>query len=71
MKNHTATFAVGKYLCTMTFDSAKKQLNCEWDPHMPPACSLIAAELEQYRAGRDALMASVAKDIGGKILIVG
>jgi hypothetical protein len=67
---YSTTFKVGSYSCTMTFAQSTRQLACEWDPHEPPAKSLTKAEINQYRAGRDALMAEVARALGGGILII-
>jgi hypothetical protein len=55
--NYSSTFRVGRYTCTMTYDTGTKHLACEWDPHLPPRGELSRKELDQYRAGRDALMA--------------
>jgi hypothetical protein len=66
---YSATFEVGRYTCTMTFVQSAPALQCAWSPHTPPAKSLSRKEIDQYRAGRDALMAEVARDYGN-ILIV-
>ena len=65
----TNTFVVGAYTCEMTY-SKSKGITATWRPKLPPAKSLSKQEHEQYRAGRDALMAEVAKQLGGSVLVV-
>jgi hypothetical protein len=58
------TFPVGRYRCTITF--ADGAINTEWQPRFPKG--LNKAELQQYRAGRDAFLAHVAGP--GKVLVI-
>jgi hypothetical protein len=58
------TFSVGRYRCTITF--ADGAINTEWQPHRPR--DLNKAELQQYRAGRDAFLANVVGP--GKVLVI-
>ena len=66
MQSCSSIFRVGRYTCTMTFDANTKHLACGWEPHLPPRGGLSRKEIDQYRAGRDALMAKA----GGRVLIV-
>ncbi len=62
------TFRVGKrYRCEMRFTA--RSLIAEWTPAPPK--KLTPEELNDYLRGRDALLAEVAKLIGGNILVVG
>jgi hypothetical protein len=62
------TFRVGRFFCEMTF--ADGHLSAQWSPDVPMRGSLSRGEIAQYRAGRDALMAEVAKVIGGNVLVL-
>ena len=66
-KTWTSTFRVGIYKCTMTF-SERHGVRSEWDPKLPG--NLSDSQLQQYRAGRNALMDEIAKEIGGKVLVI-
>jgi hypothetical protein len=55
------TFKVGKYTCTMSYEEGANRLHAEWQPHLPPKGSLSKQELEQYRAGRNALLEQIGK----------
>lgn len=62
----TSSFRVGKrFVCTLTFEDGA--MNAEWSP-MPRRLRL--REWRDYRAGRDAFLAEVAKAIGGNVLTV-
>jgi len=67
-KEVTNTFRVGRFICEMTF--ADGHLSAQWSPDVPKRGSLSRKEVEQYRAGRNALMAEVAKAIGGDVLVL-
>jgi hypothetical protein len=62
------TFMVGLYKCEMTYSHGN--LKAKWSPTMPPHRSLSKQEIEQYRTGRDDLMADVATAIGGSVMVV-
>lgn len=68
-----ATFRVGRYTCHARFQLPAKpgSLQLEWSPCVPPPKTLTAEELNQYRAGRDALMEEVVRLTGLRILMVG
>jgi hypothetical protein len=74
---YSAAFRVGAYTCSMTLDVSQFQrgglsraMTAVWEPEMPLPRSLTAAELDQYRNGRNALMAKVAHGLGGNILVL-
>lgn len=69
MKKWKNTFLVGFYKCEMTY-SKSGGLHAKWLPGMPEAKSFSPQEMEQYRAGRDALLAEIGKEMGGSILVV-
>ena len=66
---YSSTFKVGRYVCKMIFVPNTCRFECEWNPHEPPRKSLSKKEIAQYRAGRDALLAEVASDFGGVLVI--
>jgi hypothetical protein len=66
--SYSATFDVGCYVCTMTFVRSTRRLACEWAPRVPPPKSLSKQELDQYRAGRDVLMAEIARGYGNILI---
>jgi hypothetical protein len=66
---YSSKFKVGHYTCTMTFVSSACRFECAWDPHEPPQKSLSKAAIAEYRAGRDALLAEVAREIGTVLVI--
>jgi hypothetical protein len=68
MKTISNTIRVGAYICEMTF--ADNALSAKWSPDLPKRGSLTQQEIAAYRAGRDALMAEVAKMIGGNVLMI-
>ena len=61
------TFRVGRYMCKLSF-SDETNLVAKWTPEQPT--NLSRKELVQYRAGRDALLAEVAKAKGGGSVLV-
>jgi hypothetical protein len=68
MAKWTNTFLVGIYKVELTY-SEKRGLRAEWSPAVPTR-DLSDQEWEQYRSGRDALLAEVAKHVGGSVLVV-
>ena len=62
----TNTFKVGRFTCELTF--ADGQLSAEWRPGLPKRLS--NKEWKAYRAGRDALMAEVAKMLSGGVMLL-
>jgi hypothetical protein len=69
MKRWTNTFLVGLHKCEMTY-SQRDGLHAKWVPKLPEAKSFSAQEMDQYRAGRDSLLAEVGKEMGGQVLVV-
>jgi hypothetical protein len=61
------TFRVGDYTCEMTYNEGGT-LRAEWRPNVPR--NLPAGAMEEYRAGRDALMGEVAAALGGRALVI-
>jgi hypothetical protein len=63
----STTFRVGKrYRCHMRFIDAG--LAAEWEPE--PPTKLTPAEMADYRRGRNAFIAEIAKLIGSDVLLV-
>jgi hypothetical protein len=61
-------FRVGDYLCEMSYRPSDG-LKAEWTPDLPKKMS--DDMWRQYRTGRDALFASVAKELGlGNVLVL-
>ncbi len=59
------SWSVGRYTVTMTIPRSGSGLlaaTVEWDPRLPKR--LTEAELQQYRAGRDAALADMAGELG-------
>jgi hypothetical protein len=63
------TFRVGVYTCEMVYRPGR-EMKVEWRPDMPKARSFSAQMMDEYRAGRDALLAEVATAIGGDVMVV-
>jgi hypothetical protein len=63
------TFRVGVYVCEMTYRPGH-ELKAAWRPDIPKARSFSAQMMDEYRAGRDALLAEVAIAIGGNVMVV-
>lgn len=63
-------FRVGRYTCAMRYPlpAGSGQLQAEWQPEVPG--KLTAAEIAQYRAGRDELLTEVARQTGLNIAVV-
>jgi len=63
---HQATFAVGKYRCTLAVPAVAtglvRSMVVEWEPEVPRRLS--PEELEAYRRGRDSFIAEVAAKLG-------
>jgi hypothetical protein len=51
----------------MTYSAAG--LAAEWEPDVPTQ-RLTKSELRDYRRGRDAFVAEIARHIGGNVLLV-
>jgi hypothetical protein len=62
------TFLVGIYKCELTY-STGKDLHAKWSPRLPSR-HLSDQEMEQYRSGRDNLIAEVGKAMGGSALVI-
>lgn len=67
------TFAVGwRYRCTLTVPAprvgAVACMVAEWEPSLPKRLS--AAELADYRRGRDAIFAEAAAMTGGNVFVI-
>ncbi len=60
------TFRVGVYTCEMTY-STHAGMNAKWKPDLPRRFS--EQQQREYRAGRNALMAEVAAEIGNVLVI--
>ncbi len=67
MTEWKTTFRVGLFTCAMTYRPAR-ELKAEWRPAMPRRLS--GQEWDEYRAGRNTLLAEVAAAIGGNVLVV-
>ena len=61
------TFKVGRRTVRLTISSTGKMV-CEWKPM--PSGQLTKAEIEQYRAGRDAAFAAFSAETGKRVLVV-
>jgi hypothetical protein len=61
------TFRVGVYTCEMTYNEGGT-LKAKWRPDMPR--NLPAGAMDEYRAGRDTLLAEVATALGGPALVI-
>ena len=68
-------FKVGRYFCTMTIDcgayvpgqTSAGMMRAEWEPQLPTKLNKRA--IAEYRTGRDALYATAANVIGGRVLL--
>jgi hypothetical protein len=67
MTEWNSTFRVGIYVCEMTY-GPRRDLKVRWRPSMPRRLS--DQEWDEYRAGRDSLLAEVATAIGGGVMVV-
>lgn len=70
----TSTFRVGKrYTCTVTapvpVPGRVTMLTVEWEPDLPKR-RLNKAEARDYRRGRDAVVAELARLAGGGALVL-
>lgn len=63
----STVFRVGVRRCSMTYSAAG--LAAEWEPDVPTQ-RLTKSELRDYRRGRDAFVAEIARHIGGNVLLV-
>lgn len=67
----TRTWPVGRYTCTLSLpaDAAGAvSIDVEWHPAMPER--LTAAELEQYRRGRNDAVTAWAAAVGTRVAVV-
>lgn len=66
------TWKVGNRTVTLTLPKPKRGgvQSCviEWAPDVPPTVS--AAELAEYRAGRNAALAELARELGGNVAVL-
>jgi hypothetical protein len=67
----STTFQVGnRYRCTIVLPLSLggfAQLATKWEP--APPTRLTKSELQDYRRGRDALLAEAARVLGGAVLV--
>lgn len=67
------TWRVGKFDVTLTAPGAGAgavaSVVVEWDPAMPQR-PLTESELRQYREGRNAALAELARVVGGPVVVV-
>jgi hypothetical protein len=64
-----STFLVGVRKCKMTYRKGG-DLSAVWSPELPRYRSLSGQEVEQYRRGRDDLLAEVGKHLGGSVVVI-
>jgi hypothetical protein len=70
----STTFRVGiRYRCSISLPLASLrsgllEIATVWEPDLPE--QLSAEELNDYRRGRDALLAEAAKHIGGNVAVI-
>lgn len=70
MKVFKSKFLVGIHTCEMTYTPTKGLL-CEWSPSVPRRDLLNdPVRMKQYRDGRDALLAEIAKETGFTVAVV-
>jgi hypothetical protein len=62
-------FAVGKYVCEMSYSKDRGRLEVTWSPDIPARGSLKGC-LAQYRAGRDLFLQQIADDLGINVAVV-
>jgi hypothetical protein len=66
------SFRVGSRICTMTFPrpegGALLYMTTEWWPSVPRRLS--AAQMREYRSGRDRALMELAGITGGNVLVV-
>jgi hypothetical protein len=74
MAKKTKTFRVGEYMCEMTADPNTFAIGVRWTPDWSPTDPnrhiFSAAELAQYRAGRNLLLQELTPAGAGDILII-
>ena len=63
------TFRVGVYTCEMVYRPGR-ELKVAWRPDMPKTRSFSTQMMDEYRAGRDALLSEVGAALGGNVLVV-
>jgi hypothetical protein len=69
-KLYKATFPVGIRSCTLIFDPTTHVLEAEWTPSRPGKDMLTdPVRMQQYRDGRDKLLAEVGADLGGSVIV--
>lgn len=71
-KELSATFRVGRYTCSISLPiqsltSGALSIEMHWLPETPTR--LTKAELQEYRRGRDALLAEAARLLGGSVIV--
>jgi hypothetical protein len=66
------SFRVGKWTCTMTFPRPQRGavlcMATEWSPSVPRRLS--AAQMREYRSGRDRALVELAGMLGGGNVLV-
>ena len=66
------SWAVGCRTCTLSVPrprpGAAVAVCVEWEPYPPP--HLSGTEWDQYRAGRNAALAALARILGGNVVVV-
>jgi hypothetical protein len=65
----SSTFRCGEYVCALSYQP-DGGLAAQWSPAVPTRGNFSAAAMEQYRAGRAALLAEVSRAIGGAVLVI-
>ena len=65
-------FRVGRWICTITVQmpalGVVTNMAVEWSPDMPTRLS--HSQLNQYRTGRDQVVAELSHRIGGSVAVV-
>ena len=64
----THEFRVGIRGCKILLDTNTGFMKVKWEPGPPR--NMTDQELEQYREGRDALLAKAGEMLGGSVLVV-
>jgi hypothetical protein len=68
-KTVSGVFQVGRFTADMTIGATT--MTCEWSPREPVPGELTAADLRQYKAGRNRLIEQFTIETGLRVAVVG
>lgn len=61
---------IGKFTCTITFDTDSKAFDVAWLPDVPTRDTFTVENLKEYQQARNALLTEAAEHLGQELVVI-